>query len=112
MALTRPPWEPAAIVRDEVAGLLGMRGQAYLKVGMWPEAGADAEGSVELRSGGNGVAWWVRGVALKEMSRWDEAGEWLGRGIEAGGDDGGRLKTLLVEVNAELKRVQEKEGRR
>ncbi|MCJ1411437.1 hypothetical protein MMC19_005526 [Ptychographa xylographoides] len=112
MALTRPPWEPAGIVRDELAILLSNRAQAYMSLQQWPEGAADAESSVELKpTPGNGKAWWRRGKCLVEMGRWEEAGEWVKRGLEAAGEEGSELKPLGVEVEAHLARVRERAGR-
>ncbi|KJZ77254.1 hypothetical protein HIM_03575 [Hirsutella minnesotensis 3608] len=45
MALTRPLWEPAALVREEVSGLLANRAQAHMALRNWPEGAVDARPS-------------------------------------------------------------------
>lgn len=63
----------------------------------WPEGAADAEGSVEMKRQGNAKAWWRRGKCLVEMGRWEEAGEWVAKGLEAEGNDTD-LKGLMKEI--------------
>ncbi|MCJ1400140.1 hypothetical protein MMC11_003344 [Xylographa trunciseda] len=112
MALTRPPWEPASIVRDEVAILMSNRAQAHMGLQSWPEGAADAETSVELKPApGNGKAWWRRGKCLAEMGRWEEAADWITRGIETGGDESAELRALGVEVQSHLAKQNEREMR-
>ncbi|MCJ1435787.1 hypothetical protein MMC27_005162 [Xylographa pallens] len=112
MALTRLPWEPASIVRDEVAILMSNRAQAHMGLQSWPEGAADAETSVELKPApGNGKAWWRRGKCLAEMGRWEEAAEWIARGIETGGDESAELKALGVEVQSQLAKQREREAK-
>ncbi|MCJ1371490.1 hypothetical protein MMC20_002707, partial [Loxospora ochrophaea] len=76
MALGRPGWEPAAIVRDETSLLYANRAQAHMSIQAWPEGAVDAETSVEMKRVGNAKAWYRRGKCLVEMGRWEEAGEW------------------------------------
>ncbi|MCJ1467608.1 hypothetical protein MMC07_006233 [Pseudocyphellaria aurata] len=97
MALGRPGWEPAALVRDEAAALYANRAQAYMAVSMWPEGAADGATSVELKRGGNGKAWWRRGKCLAEMGRWEEARTWVKEGLEVEGNEGD-----LVGLNREI----------
>lgn len=88
MALGRPGWEPASLVRDEASGLFSNRAQAHIQAGMWPEGAADAKCSVELKRGpGNGKAWAQRGKCLVEMGRWEEARDWVREGLEMGGNE-------------------------
>lgn len=101
MALGRPGWEPAALVRDEAATLHANRAQAYMTVSMWPEGAADGATSVELKRGGNGKAWWRRGKCLAEMGRWEEAREWVKEGLEVEGNEGD-LATLNREIEDHL----------
>ncbi|KAK5996137.1 Translocation protein sec72 [Cladobotryum mycophilum] len=54
MALARPLWEPAALVREEVSALLANRAAAHIAVQNWPEGAVDAEASVEARRAGGG----------------------------------------------------------
>jgi translocation protein SEC72 len=81
-ALDRPGWEPAGLVREELAALYANRSQAHMAMQAWPEGSVDAETSAEMKSVGNSKAWWRRGQCLKEMGRWEEAREWVGRGRE------------------------------
>ena len=101
MALGRPGWEPASLVREEASALFSNRAQAYIQAGMWPEGAADAKCSVELTrrmggatAGGNGSgnekkAYAQRGRCLVEMGRWEEAREWVREGLELVGGGGG-----------------------
>src|ERR1700694_48366 len=49
MALVRPPWEPAALCRDETVILLCNRSAAKFALQEYPESLADAEAVVELK---------------------------------------------------------------
>jgi translocation protein SEC72 len=49
MAVSRPPWEPAALCRDETVILLCNRSAAHLALQEYPEALADAEAVVRLK---------------------------------------------------------------
>jgi translocation protein SEC72 len=108
MALGRLPWEPAAVVRDELAILMSNRSQAYMTLQMWPEGAADAEASVEMKAApGQGKAWWRRGKCLLEMGRWEEAGEWIDRALDVEGMDGGKeLAALRTEVDEKARRAK------
>ncbi|PHH64303.1 hypothetical protein CDD81_4787 [Ophiocordyceps australis] len=97
MALTRPLWEPVALVRDEVSGLYANRAQAHMAMRNWPEGAVDAEASVEAKRVGNAKAWWRRGMCLIEMKRLDEAREWIKSGLEVEGEEG-ELVTLLAQL--------------
>ena len=97
MALQRPVWEPAALVREEVSGMLANRAQAHMALQNWPEGAVDAEASVETRRVGNAKGWWRRGRCLAEMGRLDEAREWVKQGLEVEGDEG-ELVSLLKEI--------------
>ncbi|KAI1774467.1 hypothetical protein F4818DRAFT_83285 [Hypoxylon cercidicola] len=101
MALTRPPWEPQQLVREEVAALYANRAQAHMALQSWAEGAADAEASVEAKRVGNSKAWWRRGKCLVEMGRLPEAKEWVGKGLEMEGDEG-ELVSLLKDINAKL----------
>jgi len=105
MALGRPSWEPAALVREEAGVLFANRAQAYMGVGMWAEGAADGEASVGLRRGGNGKAWWRRGRCLVEMGRWGEARGWVAEGLEVEGNEG-ELGGLWKEIVAHLEREE------
>lgn len=102
MALGRPLWEPSGLVRDEVAGLYANRAQAHMSLQNWVEGAVDAEASVESKRVGNAKAWWRRGKCLIEMGRWEEAKEWVGKGLEVEGSE-----TDLVGL---LKEIEKHEG--
>ena len=72
MALTRPPWEPSALCRDETVLLLCSRSAARFALKEFPESFADAEAVVELKKT------WTKGYfrkakALQAMGRLEEA---------------------------------------
>jgi translocation protein SEC72 len=72
MALTRPPWEPSALCRDETVLLLCSRSAARFALKEFPESLADAEAVVELKKT------WAKGhfrkaKALQAMKRLEEA---------------------------------------
>lgn len=101
MALGRPAWEPAQLVREEAGVLFANRAQAYMAAGMWAEGASDGATSVECKRGGNGKAWWRRGRCLVEMGRWEEARAWVGEGLEVEGNEG-ELGGLMREVERHL----------
>jgi translocation protein SEC72 len=101
MALTRAPWEPQQLVREEVATLYSNRAQAHMAMQAWPEGAVDADASVEARKIGNAKAWWRRGKCLMEMGRYDEAREWVGRGLEMEGTEAD-LVALLKEIDGRI----------
>ncbi len=106
MAMARPAWEPSGLVREELSGLYANRAQAHMAMQAWPEGAIDAECSVELKKGGNAKAWWRRAKCLAEMSRYEEAKEWIVKALEfeSGEQD---LVALQKEVDAALeKRAQ------
>lgn len=103
MALQRPMWEPSALVREEVSGLLANRAQAHMALQGWPEGAVDALASVEARRVGNAKAWWRRGRCLYEMARLDEAREWVKQGLEVEGEEA-ELVTLLKEIDARIEK--------
>ena len=102
LAIQRPLWEPSPLAREEVAGLLSNRAQGYMSMGMWAEGGVDAEASVEARRAGNAKAWWRRGKCLMEMSRYEEALDWIEKGLEAEGDGEAELKDLRKDIEEKL----------
>lgn len=106
MALGRPGWEPAGLVREEASALYANRAQAHMAVQEWADGAVDAECSVELKRVGNAKAWWRRGRCLLEMGRLQEARAWVESALEfeAGEAD---LVALLREIEA----VGEKRGR-
>ena len=72
MALSRPPWEPATLCRDETVVLLCNRSAAKFAMNHFPESLADAEAVVELKKP------WSKGhfrksKALQAMGRLEEA---------------------------------------
>lgn len=109
MALGRPPWEPAGLVRDELAGLYANRAQAHMAMQGWAEGMVDAEASVEMKKVGNSKAWWRRGRCLLEMGRLEEAKEWVSRALEFEGNEAD-LVGLMKEVDGLLER-RERDGK-
>lgn len=105
MALQRPMWEPNALVREEVSGLLANRAQAHMALQNWAEGAVDANASVEAKWVGNAKAWWRRGRCLVEMGRLDEAREWVGRGLEVEGEEA-ELVGLLKDIDARIEKVE------
>ncbi|CUS11411.1 unnamed protein product [Tuber aestivum] len=104
MALTRPPWEPSALLRDELHQLYANRAQAHIGINNWPEALADVNASIDLKRVGNPKAHWRKGKCLKEMGRHEEAKEALEFGLEFGNDT--ELAHMLKEVNETLSKRQ------
>ncbi|KAG5980774.1 hypothetical protein E4U55_003670 [Claviceps digitariae] len=105
MAIQRPVWEPAALVREEIAGLLASRAQVHMSSQNWPEAAIDAEQSVAAKRMGNPKGWWRRGKCLVEMGRLDEAREWVKRGLEIEGEEVDLTK-LLKDIEASLQKAR------
>ncbi|KAI9885019.1 MAG: hypothetical protein M1823_003187 [Watsoniomyces obsoletus] len=103
MALGRPAWEPAGLVRDEIAGLYANRAQAYMAMQSWAEAMVDAGTSVEMKRVGNAKGWWRRGRCLLEMGRLEEAKDWVGKALEFEGGEPD-LVGLMKEVDSLLER--------
>ncbi|KAI5790219.1 hypothetical protein EDC01DRAFT_119019 [Geopyxis carbonaria] len=102
MAQTRPPWEPAPLLKEELQVLFANRAQAYMSMGSWPEALADASCAVDFKKMQNPKAHWRKSKCLKEMGRLEEAREALELGLEFGLD--GDLQSLLREVNAMIEK--------
>ncbi|KAI9768487.1 MAG: hypothetical protein M1840_004897 [Geoglossum simile] len=102
MAVGRPGWEPAGLVRDEVAALYANRAQAHMAMQNWPLGMLDAEASVEMKRAANAKAWWRRGRCSVEMGRLDEAAEWVTKGL--GVEDDADLKALAKEIEMAIKR--------
>lgn len=80
MALSRPPWEPAALCRDETVILLCNRSAAKFALQEFPESLADAQGVVELKRP------WAKGhyrksKALQAMGRLEEAKKAIEMGL-------------------------------
>lgn len=99
MASQRPQWEPAGLVREELAQCYMDRANAHIMAQMWLEGWKDAECSAECKRGaqvgpqgqkipGNPGAFALGGKCLTEMARWDDALAWLQKGVDIEGDDG------------------------
>jgi len=105
MALGRPPWEPAALVKDEVSAMYSNRAQAYMGMQCWAEGMVDADTSVEMKKIGNAKAWWRKGRCLVEMGRVEEAKEWVGRALEFEGNESD-LVGLMKEIEGVMVKKQ------
>ncbi|KAK0735392.1 hypothetical protein B0T21DRAFT_367651 [Apiosordaria backusii] len=101
MALTRAPWEPSQLVREEVHALYSNRAQAHMQLGNWPEAAIDAEASVAAKSQGNAKAWFRRGKCLLEMGRLQEARNAVTKALEFEGEEK-ELSELLKEIDGRI----------
>jgi translocation protein SEC72 len=101
MALTRPPWEPSQLVREEVAQLYSNRAQAHMAMQKWADGAGDAIASVDAKPGGNAKAWWRRGRCLIEMGRLPEARDWVKKGLEMEGEEK-ELVELAKEIDAKI----------
>jgi len=86
MAKTRPGWEPAGLVREEIAALFANRAQAHMSMREWADGAVDALASVEMRAVNNTKGWWRRSKCLMEMGRFDEARDTAAKGLEFGAD--------------------------
>ena len=100
MARTRPTWEPAPLLKEELQVLYNNRAQAYLSMNSYPEAVADASVSIDFKRMQNHKAHFRKAKALKEMGRYEEAKDALEFGLQFGDD--AELQALLREVNASL----------
>ncbi|KAK6440100.1 hypothetical protein LTR95_003683 [Oleoguttula sp. CCFEE 5521] len=109
MASDRPAWEASGLVREELSALYGNRAQASMAQQLWPEASVDAEVSVEMKRVGNVKGWFRRGVSLKEMGRWEEAGEWVRQGLEF--EKAGPEKANLAELEGLAKEIEGRKGK-
>ncbi|KAI5306000.1 Bifunctional purine biosynthetic protein ade1 [Ascosphaera pollenicola] len=108
MALSRPLWEPASLVREELAVLYSNRSQSYIAQQMWPEGLIDAKLSVACSPVKNAKSWYRGGKSLNEMARYDEAKEWLEKAIEieaATSETTKDLEKLLADAVAGLART-------
>ncbi|KAL7420049.1 hypothetical protein Q5752_005014 [Cryptotrichosporon argae] len=99
MALSRPPWEPAAAGREETAVALCNRSAAFAFAGYWPNALADAEAVVALKRP------WTKGHfrkarALVGLNRFEDAQQAIVDGLQFEPED--------KELNAFLRDVDEK----
>ncbi|KAK5070461.1 hypothetical protein LTS08_004546 [Lithohypha guttulata] len=118
MASDRPPWEPAGMVREELAVCYMERANVHVLNRDWVEGWKDAECSSECKRGrqqtpqgqtipGNPRAFVIGGKCLVEMGRWHEAVEWLQKGIEIEADegqDGREMQKLLTEAKEGLEK--------
>ncbi|OAX82430.1 hypothetical protein ACJ72_03210 [Emergomyces africanus] len=107
MALGRPTWEFTGLVREELPPLFTNRAQAYMAQQQWAEGYVDAKSSVEIAPMNNAKSWWRGGKCLIEMGRWQEAKEWISKGLDAEGtsNEGAReLKSLMADVEKSLER--------
>lgn len=109
MAASRPLWEPAGLVREELSQLYGNRAQAYMAQQMWSEGSLDAYCSIELKKVGNVKGWWRRTTCYKEQHRLEEAYEIVKEGVEfesAGPDKKGveELQGLMRDISAALEK--------
>lgn len=105
MAFGRPLWEPASLVRDDLSVLYSNRSQSYIAQQMWPEGLVDAKLSVACSPVKNSKSWYRGGRCLNEMARYEEAKDWLEKGIEieaATSDNTKDLKKLLDDALAGL----------
>ena len=114
MATDRPPWEPAGLVREELALCYLERSNVHFIDRNWPEGFKDAETSTECKRGkqqgpqgqqipGNPRAFTIAGKCLMEMGRWDDAVEWLEKALDVEGDDGPdgtEMTKMLAEAKA------------
>lgn len=98
-AKERPFWEPAGLVKDELAGLYANRAQCHMAMSSWPEGLIDAKLSTACKSGGNAKAWWRGGKCYMEMGRYEEAKEWVVKGLEVEGKEEDLVK-LLRDIEA------------
>ncbi|KAI5298248.1 hypothetical protein KEM55_003625, partial [Ascosphaera atra] len=108
MAIGRPPWEPAALVREELSLLYSNRAQGYIAQQMWPEGMVDSKLSVSCSPLKNSKAWYRGGKCMVEMGRFAEAKDWLEKGIEVESvttDNTKELKNLLEDAIKGLERT-------
>ncbi|KAI9635493.1 uncharacterized protein MKK02DRAFT_44183 [Dioszegia hungarica] len=99
MALSRPPWEPAAVGKEETAIALCNRSAAFAFAGAWANALADAEAVILLKRP------WTKGHfrkarALVGLNRVEDARDALVDGLQFEPED--------KELNAFLKEIDEK----
>ncbi|KAK4689780.1 translocation protein SEC72, partial [Tremellales sp. Uapishka_1] len=100
MALSRPPWELAAISRDETAIALCNRSAAFAFAGAWANALADAEAVIALKRP------WTKGHfrksrALVGLGRLEEARDALVDGLQFEPNDK-ELNNFLKEIDDKL----------
>ncbi|PGH12210.1 hypothetical protein AJ79_04389 [Helicocarpus griseus UAMH5409] len=113
MALGRPTWEHIGLVREELPPLFTNRAQAYMAQQQWAEGYVDAKSSIEITATGNSKSWWRGGKCLVEMGRWEEARQWIEKGLEIEGVNGEgsrELKALMEDVERGLGRERASRG--
>jgi translocation protein SEC72 len=103
MALSRPPWEPAALCRDETVILLCNRSAAHFAMENYPESLADAEAVVELKKP------WAKGhyrkcKALQAMGRLEEAQKAIELGLMYDPNDN-ECNIVLREIKKALGKI-------
>lgn len=121
MALGRPPWELASLARSELMVLYGNRAQAYMSQQLWAEGYVDALTSVKCAPASAIKSWWRAGKCLMEMTRFDEAKEFLKSGLKTlepelkgagagagGGEKEKDLKKSLPELRNLLAEVEKR----
>ncbi|GMK59809.1 hypothetical protein CspeluHIS016_0900260 [Cutaneotrichosporon spelunceum] len=96
MALSRPPWEVAAISRDETAIALCNRSAAFAAAGAWANALADADAVISLKRP------WTKGHfrrarALVGLGRFEDAQDAIVDGLQFEPDEKD-LNAYLLEV--------------
>ncbi|ODN75402.1 hypothetical protein L202_06559 [Cryptococcus amylolentus CBS 6039] len=98
-ALSRPPWEPAALGREEAIIMLGNRSASHAYMGNWPAALADAETCIALKRS------WMKGHvrkarALMGMERYEEAKQAVVDGLQ--------YEPREEDLNTFMKEIEEK----
>ncbi|WVQ76807.1 hypothetical protein IAR50_006481 [Cryptococcus sp. DSM 104548] len=98
-ALSRPPWEPAALGREEAIIMLGNRSASHANMGDWPAALADAETCISLKRS------WMKGHvrkarALMGMERYEEAKQAVVDGLQ--------YEPREEDLNSFMKEIEEK----
>ncbi|GFZ49154.1 hypothetical protein JCM24511_06904 [Saitozyma sp. JCM 24511] len=104
MALSRPPWEPAAIGKDETAIALCNRSAAFAFAGSWPQALADAEAVVLLKRP------WAKGHfrkarALVGLNRFEDARQAIVDGLQFEPNDK-ELNAFLQEIDGKINEAE------
>ncbi|EKD01675.1 hypothetical protein A1Q2_04046 [Trichosporon asahii var. asahii CBS 8904] len=104
MALSRPPWELAAISRDETAIALCNRSAAFAAAGAFTNALADADAVIALKRP------WTKGHfrrarALAGMGRLEEARQAIVDGLQFEPDEK-ELNDVLREIDHQIEMVE------
>jgi translocation protein SEC72 len=117
MAASRPGWEPAGLVREELAVCYFARGAANMESKNWVEGWKDAECSTVCKSGpqqtpqgqrvpGNPQAFLIGGKCLMEMGRNEEAVKWLEKALDVEGREGPPGQELMKMLAEAKKKVE------